>query len=93
MDCPEAEGRVFNAGSQVEISIMALAEKVRDVTGSSSEIVTIPYDQAYEVGFEDMQRRRPDTTRIRTLIGWEPEFSLDRTIEDVADDVKARQGS
>jgi UDP-glucose 4-epimerase len=63
---------------------------VRAVTGSSSEIVTIPYDQAYEVGFEDMQRRRPDTTRIRTLIRWEPEFELDRIIKDVAEDILGR---
>ncbi len=90
MGAPEAEGGVFNAGSQAEISIMSLAEKVRAVTGSSSEIVTIPYDRAYEVGFEDMQRRRPDTTRIRNLIGWEPEYELDQIIEDVAGDIKTR---
>jgi UDP-glucose 4-epimerase len=89
----EAEGKVFNVGSRNEISIMGLAQKVREITGSSSEIVLIPYDEAYETGFEDMQRRRPDTTRINTLLGWEPTRSLDEVVKDVAADVVSRIGA
>jgi len=89
----EAEGTVFNGGSRNEISIMGLAQKVREITGSSSEIVLIPYDEAYETGFEDMQRRRPDTTRINTLLGWEPTRSLDEVVKDVASDVVSRIGA
>jgi len=86
----EAEGKVFNVGSRSEISIRGLAEKVLEVTGSSSEIVLIPYDEAYETGFEDMQRRRPDTTRLHDLLGWEPTLDLDRIVRDVAADVEGR---
>ena len=53
----------------------------------------IPYDEAYETGFEDMQRRRPDTTRINTLLGWEPTRSLDEVVKDVAADVISRIGA
>lgn len=87
---PEAEGQVFNIGSQDEVSMVALAERVRDAVGSSSEIVLVPYDEAYEVGFEDMLRRRPDTTRVRNLIDWTPQLGLDEIIADVAIDQKAR---
>ena len=89
----EAEGRVFNVGSRNEISIRALAERIRELTGSSSEIVTVPYDQAYETGFEDMQRRRPDTTRVSSLLGWAPERSLDDIIADVARDLESRSST
>lgn len=89
----DAEGKVFNVGSRNEISIMGLAQKIREVTGSSSEIVLIPYDEAYETGFEDMQRRRPDTTRINTLLGWEPTRALDEIVKDVAADVGSRIGA
>ncbi|MDB0018634.1 GDP-mannose 4,6-dehydratase [bacterium] len=86
----EAEGRVFNVGSQSEISIGNLAQRVVEVTGSSSEIVRIPYDEAYETGFEDMQRRRPDTSRINSLMGWQPTRDLDTIIKDVAADIEGR---
>lgn len=88
----EAEGRVFNIGSSQEISIQGLADRVIGLLGSSSEIVRVPYDQAYEHGFEDMQRRRPDTTRIRELLGWQPTRDLDSIIKDVADDLRDRPG-
>ena len=78
-------GEVFNIGSQDEVEILALAEKVREATGSSSEIKLVPYDEAYEEGFEDMQRRIPDTTRIRERIGWEPTKSLDEILADVVE--------
>ena len=86
----EAEGQVFNVGTQEEISIRGLADKVLAVTGSSSDVVVIPYDEAYEHGFEDMPRRVPDTARIRGLIGWEPTRDLDTIIKDVASDISAR---
>ena len=85
----EAEGKVFNVGSQDEISILDLASTVRSLTGSSSEIVLVPYDEAYEAGFEDMQRRRPDTARINALLRWSPTRSIEDIVVDVADDLKA----
>ena len=90
MSEPDAEGRVFNVGSQSEISIGDLAQRVVEVTGSASEIVRIPYDEAYETGFEDMQRRRPDTSRINSLMGWQPTRDLDTIIKDVAADIEGR---
>ncbi|MEM7351655.1 MAG: GDP-mannose 4,6-dehydratase [Acidobacteriota bacterium] len=80
MDEHAAEGSVVNVGSDEEISIMALAERVRRITESDSEIVTVPYSEAYETGFEDMQRRIPDLARIRQLIGYEPTLGLDEII-------------
>ena len=82
---PRAIGEVFNVGNTQEISIRALAEKVRDLTGSRSEIVTIPYDQAYEAGFEDMPRRVPDLSKIAHLVGYAPEVSLDEILVRVVD--------
>jgi nucleoside-diphosphate-sugar epimerase len=83
MDEPRAIGQVFNIGNEKEISIAALAVRIREMTGSASEIVTIPYDRAYEAGFEDMPRRVPDITRIRSLIGFEPRVNLDETLARV----------
>jgi UDP-glucose 4-epimerase len=80
---PRAVGRVFNIGNPHEITIRELAERVKALTGSSSPIVTIPYEQAYEAGFEDMPRRVPDTTRLRELIGFEPTVQLDEILERV----------
>jgi UDP-glucose 4-epimerase len=85
-----AVGGIFNIGSESPISIAALAETVTHLLDSESTIETIPYDQAYEPGFEDMMRRVPDTTRIRELIGWNAEISLEQTIVEVADSL--RQG-
>ncbi len=68
--------RVYNVGGSEEISIEALAHLVRDVAQSSSRIVKIPYSQAYAPGFEDMQRRQPDISRIKKLLGWEPRIPL-----------------
>jgi UDP-glucose 4-epimerase len=73
-------GDVFNIGGVGEISINALAEKVIAITGSKSKIIHIPYDQAYPVGFEDMQRRVPNTKKIESLTGWKPEYSIDEII-------------
>ena len=78
-----AVGQVFNIGNGKEITITALAEQIKAMTGSSSPIVTIPYDQAYEAGFEDMPRRVPDIRKIRALIGYEPTVELDEILTRV----------
>jgi UDP-glucose 4-epimerase len=88
MDEPRAVGEVFNIGNDQEISIMALAERVRALTGGRSSILTIPYDQAYESGFEDMPRRVPDLSKIRALIGYEARTDLDAILADVIDDFR-----
>jgi len=85
MDNSEAVGQVFNIGSNEEISIRALAERVKEVTKSDSEIVYVPYDQAYEEGFEDMPRRIPDISKVSGLVGFRPEMSLDGILESVID--------
>jgi UDP-glucose 4-epimerase len=86
---PRAIGQVFNIGNGEEISINALAEKVKAMTGSASEIVRIPYDQAYESGFEDMPRRVPDLTKVRNLVGYEPRVGLDQILREVIDFMRA----
>jgi len=78
-----AYGEVFNIGSQEEISMLGLAERVRELTGSESEIVVIPYEEAYEAGFEDMLRRYPDIAKIEAAAGWTPTRSLDGILQDV----------
>ena len=89
MQEPRAIGRVFNVGHGEEISINELAEKVKTMTGSTSEIVRIPYDQAYESGFEDMPRRVPDITKIRELVGYEPRVGLDQILTEVIEHMRA----
>lgn len=76
-------GEVFNIGSNEEISIYELAERIKARTHSRSEIQLIPYDQAYEAGFEDMRRRVPDIRKIQACIGWQPTTSLDETIDQI----------
>ncbi|MEM6281171.1 MAG: GDP-mannose 4,6-dehydratase [Chloroflexota bacterium] len=83
MEAPEAAGDVFNIGSSEEVTIMQLAERVRDRADSASEINLVPYEQAYESGFEDFRRRVPSIDKIRATIGWQPETSLDETIDQV----------
>jgi UDP-glucose 4-epimerase len=78
-----AYGEVFNIGSQEEISILSLAERVRELTASDSEIRLIPYDEAYEEGFEDMPRRLPDIAKLERTLGWTPTRSLDEILADV----------
>lgn len=80
---PRAIGEVFNIGNPNEITIKGLAEKIRDMTGSSSAIQLIPYDEAYEKGFEDMPRRVPDITKIQSLIGFRPTVQLDEILARV----------
>jgi len=88
MDDPEAIGNVFNVGSPHEISILDLASRVVERSGSASEIELIPYEEAYASGFEDMRRRVPDTAKIRGLTGWTPERSLDQIIDDAIADAR-----
>ena len=82
---PRAIGQVINIGNTQEVTIMALAERVRDLSGSKSTIKIIPYDVAYESGFEDMPRRVPDLTRVKSLIGYEPKHTLDDILTQVID--------
>jgi UDP-glucose 4-epimerase len=83
LDHPGAEGDVFNVGSSEEVTILELAERIMERTGSSSAIELISYDEAYETGFEDMVRRVPDISKIRALTGWEPRLKLDQILDDV----------
>jgi UDP-glucose 4-epimerase len=83
MDHPGAVGEVFNIGSSEEVTIRALAERVRALAGSQSEIVCVPYEQAYGEGFEDMPRRVPDISKIGSLIGYRPTRSLDQILDSV----------
>ncbi|HHB89679.1 MAG TPA: NAD-dependent epimerase/dehydratase family protein [Anaerolineae bacterium] len=79
----EAVGQVFNVGSTEEVTILELAKRVKKLTGSTSPITFVPYEQAYAPGFEDMQRRVPDTTRIRAVTGWQPQYDLDTILKRV----------
>jgi UDP-glucose 4-epimerase len=83
MQEPKAIGQVINIGNTEEITMTALAERVRARTGSNSAIKLIPYDEAYESGFEDMPRRLPDLTKIQAMIGYRPRFSLDDILAHV----------
>jgi UDP-glucose 4-epimerase len=82
---PRAIGQVFNIGNPHEISILDLARRVRELTQSQSEIILVPYDQAYEAGFEDMPRRVPDLTKLAALIGYRAKVQLDETLARVID--------
>ena len=84
MDSEQAVGQVFNIGNSEQISIMALAQKVIAVTGSKSKIEKIAYEQAYPQGFEDMQRRVPDISKIDKILGWQPQINLEQIIKDIA---------
>ena len=83
MDNPASVGQVFNIGSNEEVTILELAERVKELTSSQSEIVFVPYDEAYEEGFEDMPRRVPDISKINALVGFRPEMKLDGILQSV----------
>jgi len=87
---PKAVGKVFNIGSQEEITISHLAKKIIEITKSRSEVEYIPYEKAYEDGFEDMQRRVPDTTKINKLIGFHPTYNLTEIIKDTVKHLKTK---
>jgi len=84
MDSEKAVGEVFNVGNNQQISIMELAKKVIEITGSKSTIEKIAYEKAYPQGFEDMQRRVPDISKIKQVLGWSPQLNLDQIIKDIA---------
>jgi UDP-glucose 4-epimerase len=84
MDSDMAIGEVFNVGNNEQISIMDLAKKVISVTGSSSAIEMMDYEKAYPAGFEDMERRVPDISKIKRVLGWQPEIGLEQIIKDIA---------
>ncbi|MBL8055603.1 MAG: GDP-mannose 4,6-dehydratase [Anaerolineales bacterium] len=80
---PAAVGEIFNVGSQDEITIRALAERVLARAGAGGPLRLVPYEQAYEKGFEDMQRRVPGLAKIQAMIGWAPTVPLDETLDEV----------
>jgi UDP-glucose 4-epimerase len=91
MDRDTSYGQVFNIGNNNEIAIGDLAKQVREMCDSKSEIVNIPYEKAYEHGFEDMPRRVPDIGKINGAIGWKPTIALPQILSDVIDYHKAQQ--
>ncbi len=95
LEHPGAIGEVFNIGSQEEVSIRDLADRIVRAAGSTSTVKLISYEDAYDVGFEDMRRRVPDTTKVRDLTGWEPRYTLDdildATIAEALAELKERE--
>ncbi len=87
---PAAEGEIINVGNDEEITIENVALQIKAMTGSSSEIVHVPYDEAYAPGFEDMQRRVPDISKIRRVTGWQPQITLEQTLAQVIADRQQR---
>jgi UDP-glucose 4-epimerase len=91
MDTPAAVGQVFNIGSNEEVTILEVAERVKELTRSASEIVFVPYAEAYEEGFEDMPRRVPDIRKVSELVGFQPEMKLDGILQKVVEYYSGRQ--
>ena len=85
MDEPCAEGDIYNIGNDHEVTINELARKVKEMTGSDSVIEHIPYEKAYGPGFEDMERRCPNISKLRDAIGFEPSYDLEVIIHSVID--------
>lgn len=92
MNSSKATGQIFNIGNDDPITILELAHKIKSAAGSSSKIVVIPYDTAYEKGFEDMQIRIPDISKIKEYIGFEPNMRIDSIIESVVSYMKKELG-
>lgn len=90
LDAPDAEGEIFNVGRPDEISINQLAERVRTITESDAEITHVPYEEVYGPGFEDMKRRTPDISKLKSTIDFTPSFSLDDILRDVVEEVQKR---
>lgn len=91
MNCPDAPGRVYNIGSQEEIAMEDLAKKIIEMTGSSSELKYISYEEAYGKPFDDMMRRIPSLDRLQETIGFKPETKLDVILTKVIEDIKKRK--
>ncbi len=90
LERPEAVGQIYNIGSAEEVTILALAERAKAITGSSSPIDFVPYEELGD-DFEDMRRRVPDTRKIYALLGWEPRHSLEDILRDVAADLRSQE--
>ena len=88
---PEAAGELFNVGNDEEVTINALAERIRALTGATGPVKRVPYSEAYATGFEDMSRRVPDLSKVRRLIGYAPKHDLDRILADVVADQSKRR--
>ena len=89
---PKAIGDVFNVGSEEGITIAGLAKKIKELTNSQSEIVFIPYEEAYEKGFEDMRHRVPDISKVRRLIGYSPRVGLDEMLKKIVESKREPRG-
>ena len=83
MNTKKAEGQIFNIGNDKEITIEALAQKIKKMAGSNSKIEFIKYEDAYEEGFEDMRHRKPDLTKIKEYIDYKPKYNLDQILERI----------
>jgi nucleoside-diphosphate-sugar epimerase len=92
IDCEGAVGRVFNVGSTTEIPIIELARRVLEQTDSEIDIRFVPYDEAYDAGFEELGRRKPDTSALHEMIGWTPQLTVDDAIRDVVAFERANRG-
>jgi UDP-glucose 4-epimerase len=91
LDDPRAVGDVFNIGGEQEISILAVAARIKELARSDSRISVISYDDAYGAGFDDMQRRVPDTTKLRRLLGWAPAHTLDDILTETIAEARAER--
>jgi len=91
MERPESAGQIYNIGASTEISILELAKRVKEITKSASPIVLIPYADAYDSGYQDMPRRIPDTTKLRSLVGFAPTTDIDEIVDSVMKSFIARQ--
>jgi UDP-glucose 4-epimerase len=91
MERPEAAGEIYNIGASTEISILDLAKRVKATTKSASPIVLVPYADAYDAGYQDMPRRIPDTTKLRSLVGFAPTTDIDEIVDSVMKSFVARQ--
>jgi len=88
---PACIGEVINLGGTETVTILGLAERIRDLTGSSSPIRMVPYEEAYGEGYEDMRRRTPDLSKAQRLVGYKPKVTLDEMIHSVIEDAVSRR--